>query len=70
MSNKKILAVAGAGLAIFAAYKYSKMTADQKNDLRNSLKEKVRSLADRLSPENLRSKFNKAEAEGSFKPGF
>ena len=68
LNNKKILAAAGAGLALFAAYKYSKMSASEKNDLRNSLKEKGKSFADKLVPDNLRTKFNKDE--GNFKPEF
>ena len=68
LSNKKIIAVAGAGLALFAAYKFSKMSTTQKKDLRNSLKEKGKSLADKLVPDKLRAKFNKAE--GDFKPEF
>ena len=63
-----LAAAAGAGLALFAAYKYSKMSASEKNDLRNSLKEKGKSFADKLVPDNLRTKFNKAE--GNFKPEF
>ena len=72
MLNNKTLFLAGAGLAIYAAYKYSKMTEEQKNDLMNSLKEKGKVLVDRLVPEDIKTKFNNAAeaAESSFKTGF
>ncbi|MEO5941942.1 MAG: hypothetical protein ABIP30_03190 [Ferruginibacter sp.] len=67
-NNKKILAAAGAGLALYAAYKYSKMSETEKNDLHNSLKEKGKSLAEKWLPDNLKEKFN--EVKGNFKPEF
>jgi hypothetical protein len=60
-----------AGLAAYAAYRYSKMSIEQKT----SLKEKGRKLADRYLPGNLKNIFGSepetaAENSGSFKPGF
>lgn len=72
MLNNKTLLLAGAGLAIYAAYKYSKMSELQKNDLMNSLKEKGKKLADKYVPEDIKNKFTTAMADGenSFKSGF
>ncbi|MEP6711169.1 MAG: hypothetical protein ABJA37_02080 [Ferruginibacter sp.] len=72
MLNKNALLLAGAGLAVYAAYKYSKMSETEKNDLVNSLKEKGRKLADKYVPEDIKNKFTTAMAdtENSFKSGF
>ena len=72
MLNNKTLLLAGAGLAIYAAYKYSKMSELQKNDLMNSLKEKGKKLADKYVPEDIKNKFTTAMADGenSFKSRF
>ena len=70
LNNRNALVLAGAGLALYAAYKYSKMTPDQKNELINSLKEKGKSLADKYVPEDIKNQFNKAANESGFKPGF
>ena len=45
-----------AGLAAFAYYKYSKLTADQKRDMVNNLKEKGQKLYDQYIPENVKNK--------------
>jgi hypothetical protein len=47
---KNPIGLALAGLAAFAAYKYSKMTTDQKRDLANNLKEKGRKIFGSLVP--------------------
>ena len=49
---KSPIGLALAGLAAFAAYKYSKMTADQKRDLANNLKEKGRQIFGQFMPES------------------
>ena len=71
MLNKTLL-LAGAGLAVYAAFKYSKMSAVEKTDLMNSLKEKGKKLADKYVPEDIKNKFNTAtaDADGNFKTGF
>jgi len=48
---KSPLGLALAGLAAFAAYKYSKMTAEQKSDLANTIKEKGRKIFGSLVPQ-------------------
>ena len=72
LNNKKALFLAGAGLAIYAAYKYSKMSAEQRNDLVNSLKDQGRKLADKYVPQDIKDKFTNtaANTEAGFKPGF
>ncbi|MDB5202195.1 MAG: hypothetical protein JWQ27_1604 [Ferruginibacter sp.] len=47
-----------AGLAAYAAYKYSKMSPDQKENLFGGLKEKGRKLVDQFVPEDVKSKFS------------
>jgi hypothetical protein len=65
MLTKKsgILVAAGAALAAFALYKYSKMSREEKDSLKNSIKEKGREFANHLVPENIKSRFAGA-AEG------
>jgi hypothetical protein len=46
-----------AGLAAFAYYKYSKMTPERKNDL----KEKGKDLLDKYVPQSVRKLFNKGK---------
>lgn len=46
-----------AGLAAFAYYKYSKMTPEKKNDL----KEKGKDLVDKYVPQSVRKFFNKGK---------
>ena len=45
-----------AAIAAFAYYKYSKLTADQKRDMVNNLKEKGQKLYDQYIPENVKNK--------------
>ncbi|MBS1495268.1 MAG: hypothetical protein JSU03_01450 [Bacteroidetes bacterium] len=61
LSNKKILAAAGAGLALFAAYKYTRLSSDQKKELQHSLKRKGKTIAEKLMPGKLKSKVNMEE---------
>ncbi len=60
-----------AGLALYAAYRYRKMSAEQKA----SLKEKGRNLADQYLPQKIKNIFSSklemaGESAGPFKPGF
>ncbi len=60
-----------AGLAAYAAYKYSKMSADQKT----SLMEKGKRLANQYLPDNLKNIFDSktetaGETSNAFKTGF
>ena len=48
---KNPIGLALAGLAAFAAYKYTKMTPDQKRELGNTLKEKGRKIFGSFMPE-------------------
>ncbi len=48
-----------AGLAAFAYYKYTKMSAEQKETIKNNIKEKGKSFWDGL-PEELKDVVNKA----------
>ena len=43
-----------AGLAAFAWYKYSKMSADEKRSMVNNLKEKGKKLYDQYVPANMK----------------
>ena len=67
---KKTALLAGAGLAIYAAYRYSKMSGAEKDELRNNVKEKGKSLAERFSPEKIKQKWDEATAGENFKPGY
>ena len=49
---KSPIGLALAGLAAFAAYKYSKMTEEQKRDLANTIKEKGRKIFGSLVPQS------------------
>lgn len=50
-----------AGLAAYAYYKYSKMTAEQKRDIVDNLKQKGQQLYDQYVPAELKQRFsNKA----------
>jgi hypothetical protein len=55
----KGLLILGA-IAGFAYYKYSKMSADQKRDMMNNLKEKGKKMYDDYVPNNLKDTFAKA----------
>ena len=48
--GKKTVGLALAGLAAYAWYKYSKMSADEKRDLTNNLKEKGKNILDSVVP--------------------
>jgi hypothetical protein len=58
-----------AGLAAYAAYRYSKMDPTKKKDLVDSIKTKGKDLVDRYVPQNVRDQFNKAtHQEETFRP--
>ncbi|HYJ38097.1 MAG TPA: hypothetical protein VEV87_05750 [Chitinophagaceae bacterium] len=50
--GSKSIGLALAGLAAYAYYKYSKMTADEKRDLTNNIKEKGKKIFGSLVPES------------------
>lgn len=54
-----------AGLAAFAYYKYSKMSAEQKQNLTSDLKEKGKKLYDQYVPQDLKNVFNKKDNAAS-----
>ena len=43
------------GAAAYAAYKYSKMSEDEKRELLNKLKSKGKKIYDQFTPENIKS---------------
>lgn len=49
-----------AGLAAFALYRISKMSADDKTRLADNIKDKGRQLMDNLNPRNIKNKFSSA----------
>lgn len=51
-----------AGLAAFAYYKYNKLSPEQKRDLAGTIKDKGKSLYDRVIPDNLKNTFAKKES--------
>jgi hypothetical protein len=52
-----------AGLAAFAYYKYSKLSAEEKQNLVGDLKEKGKKLYDQYAPEEVKNLFGKKESE-------
>ncbi len=60
MSNRKSggLVLAGLGLAAFAYYKYSKMTAQEKASLTSTIREKGESLMKNILPAGLKSRMD------------
>lgn len=61
MVNKKVSAgaLAAAGLAAFAYYKYTKMSEEEKSTMVSDLKEKAQNLYDQYAPKELKDLFNK-----------
>ena len=62
-----------AGLAAYAAYRYSKMDPEKRKDLVGSLKTKGKDLVDRYVPQDVKDQFSQAASsakEASFKAGF
>jgi len=49
-----------AGLAAFAVYRISKLSAEDKTKLADNLKDKGRQLIDQLNPGKLKEKFSSA----------
>lgn len=49
-----------AGLAAFALYRISKMSAEDKTRLADNIKDKGRQLMDHLNPRNMKQKFASA----------
>jgi hypothetical protein len=50
-----------AGLAAFAYYKYSKMSADQKKNIVSDLKEKGKKIYDDYAPQEVKNMFEKKQ---------
>ena len=48
------------GAAAFAAYKYSRMSEDEKIELVNKLKEKGKKIFNQFTPENIKETVNNA----------
>jgi hypothetical protein len=59
-----------AGLAAYAAYRYSKMDSQKKKDLVDSLKTKGKDLVDRFVPQNVRDQFSDAKHEAQTAAGY
>ena len=57
--NTKLPGLVLAGLAAYAYYKYSKMSADEKRNLVGGLKEKGKKLYDQYVPANLKNNVEK-----------
>ena len=55
-SGQKTSSLLLAGLAAYAIYKFSKMSADDKTRLANSIKDQGKKMMDQISP-RLREKF-------------
>ena len=66
---KNPIGLALAGLAAYAAYKYSKMTDQQKRDLANTLKEKGRKIFGSLVPESKSQPSSQGFSPNSNYPG-
>jgi len=49
-----------AGLAAFALYRISKLSAEDKTRLADNIKDKGRQLIDHLKPSNIKEKFSNA----------
>ncbi len=54
--NKKFPVLIIAGIAAFLYYKYSKMSADEKKDIVNNLKQKGKQLYDEYIPGTVKQK--------------
>lgn len=54
-----------AGLAAFAYYKYSKMSADEKRTMMSDLKEKGRKLYDEYAPQEVKNMFDKKQSSNA-----
>lgn len=57
MSKLSFLLLTGA--AAFAAYKYSKLTDEEKRELLNKIKEKGKKIYDQFSTDNMKEAFKK-----------
>ncbi len=55
-SGQKTSSLLLAGIAAYAVYKFSKMSADDKNRLANSLKDQGKKMMDKINP-RLKEKF-------------
>ena len=60
MNNKKTSAIILAGVAAFAYYKYSKMSPEEKANMRSTLKEKGTAILDNMMPFGLKNVFSKS----------
>lgn len=74
LQNKKVPsgALLLAGVAAFAYYKYSKMSAEEKQNLVGGLKEKGQKLYDQYAPQELKDmlKGNSNQGGSASQPGF
>ncbi len=57
MSKLSFLLLTGA--AAFAAYKYSKLSEDEKRELLNKIKDKGKKIYDQFSTDNMKDAFKK-----------
>lgn len=69
--NKKtsLLFIAGAGLAAYAIYRYKKLSAEDKAEIKDTLKTHGMEFVNNLVPENVRSKFTNAAASAAESAG-
>lgn len=66
MLHRKTGGLLLAGLAVYAYYKYNKLTPQEKEDLVGNLKEKGRKLIDQYLPENLKNIFSNHSNDNKF----
>ena len=64
--NKKSGALVLAGLAAFAYYKYSKMSAAEKANLTDTIKEKGKNLWGQVMPGEMKNAFANANKKNEF----
>lgn len=55
-----------AGLAAFAYYKYSKLSPEEKKDLKGTIKEKGKKIYDKYMPGSVKSMFNTNEEQAEY----
>lgn len=55
-----------AGLAAFAYYKYSKLSPEEKKDLKGTIKEKGKKIYDKYMPGGVKRRFHKNEDQAEY----
>ena len=55
-----------AGLAAFAYYKYSKLSPEEKKDLKGAIKEKGKKIYDKYMPDSVKSRLHKNEDQTEY----